>query len=185
MNYIRAQRQKHRISQENLAETCGLSLRTIQRVEAGHRVSYPSLRSLATKFEIDVDLLEQELYAMKNKSDEYRELPLWVRLAVGRGWFSATRGEYIKIETFFHIMGIFSVIMSFIVPEKQAPLIPFTIDDLCLIVGLSVVYMAYIYSMIIRLGDEYSAWEAVEATQPGGIFGLFKNKKLNGGRGQN
>jgi len=42
---IRKLREERGISQEQLAETTQLSLRTIQRVEAGHRVSYASLRA--------------------------------------------------------------------------------------------------------------------------------------------
>lgn len=41
------------LSQEQLAEATGLSLRTIQRVEAGHRISYASLRALAATLDIN------------------------------------------------------------------------------------------------------------------------------------
>ncbi|HTR01242.1 MAG TPA: helix-turn-helix transcriptional regulator, partial [Candidatus Acidoferrum sp.] len=80
---IRKLREARSISQEQLAEAARLSLRTIQRVEAGHRVSYASLRALAATFDINVDLLEQELYAMNTTKDEYIEKPLWVRLIFG------------------------------------------------------------------------------------------------------
>ena len=75
------------LSQERVAEMSGLSLRTIQRLEAGHRVSYASLRALAATFEIDVDLLERELYAVNNSTDDFVEIPRWVRLLDGRRWF--------------------------------------------------------------------------------------------------
>ncbi|PCJ43601.1 MAG: hypothetical protein COA71_01650 [SAR86 cluster bacterium] len=45
--YIKELRQKRHLSQEQLAEVSGLSLRTIQRVESGYRVSYASLRAFA------------------------------------------------------------------------------------------------------------------------------------------
>jgi len=48
------------LSQERIAEMSGLSVRTVQRLEAGHRVSYASLRALATAFKTDVDLLERD-----------------------------------------------------------------------------------------------------------------------------
>ena len=54
---FRSLRERKLLSQEQLAEKSGLSLRTIQRVEAGHRVRYASLRALAATFEMDVDLL--------------------------------------------------------------------------------------------------------------------------------
>jgi len=78
--YIRLLRQRKKISQERLADLCRVSLRTIQRVESGHRVSYATVRALATAFETDVDELERELYAMESTATEYREIPLWVRL---------------------------------------------------------------------------------------------------------
>ena len=49
---LRFLREQRRLSQERLAELSGLSLRTIQRLEAGHRVSYASLRALAATIEI-------------------------------------------------------------------------------------------------------------------------------------
>lgn len=79
---IRKLREDSGLSQERLAEATRLSLRTIQRAEAGHRVSYASLRALAATFDINVDLLERELYAMKTSKDEYIEKPLWVRLVL-------------------------------------------------------------------------------------------------------
>ncbi|WP_435785470.1 helix-turn-helix domain-containing protein [Cellvibrio sp.] len=84
---IRKHREDRGISQEQLAEAAGLSLRTIQRVEAGHRVSYASLRALAATFEINVDLLEQELYAMNNTKDDYIERPLCI---MGEAYSGAT-----------------------------------------------------------------------------------------------
>jgi transcriptional regulator with XRE-family HTH domain len=56
--FIKKIRQAKHLSQESLAELSGLSLRTIQRVESGHRVSYASLRSLAASFDINIDELE-------------------------------------------------------------------------------------------------------------------------------
>src|ERR1700730_6699851 len=58
---LRFMRQRQLLSQELLAETSGLRFKTIQRLEAGHRVSYASLRALAATLEIDVDSLEREL----------------------------------------------------------------------------------------------------------------------------
>jgi len=38
------------LSQERVADMSGLSLRTVQRLDAGDRVSYASLRALAAAF---------------------------------------------------------------------------------------------------------------------------------------
>ena len=40
-------------SQQQLADLCGLSVRTIQRLEKGQDASVESLKSLAAVFEID------------------------------------------------------------------------------------------------------------------------------------
>lgn len=45
---LRLLTEKRLVSQERPAEICGLSLRTIQRLEAGHRDSHASLRALAS-----------------------------------------------------------------------------------------------------------------------------------------
>lgn len=47
-------------SQQQLAEASGLSVRTIQRIEAGHPPSTESLKSLAAVFEVDHLTLGQE-----------------------------------------------------------------------------------------------------------------------------
>jgi len=64
----------------------GLSLRTVQRLDAGHRVSYASLRALAATFEIDVDQLERELYAVNKTTDDFVEVPRWVRILDDTRW---------------------------------------------------------------------------------------------------
>jgi transcriptional regulator with XRE-family HTH domain len=88
---FRSLRESRLFSQELLAEKSGLSLRTIQRVEAGHRVSYASLRALAATFEMDVDLLERELYAMKQSTDDFVEVPRWARLWINVHWYGGPR----------------------------------------------------------------------------------------------
>jgi transcriptional regulator with XRE-family HTH domain len=47
-------------SQEQLANLCNLSVRTIQRIERGHKPSLETLTSLAAVFEIDISDLKTE-----------------------------------------------------------------------------------------------------------------------------
>ena len=47
-------------SQEQLAELSGLSVRTIQRIEQGHKASAETLKSLASVFETDFSSLQAE-----------------------------------------------------------------------------------------------------------------------------
>ncbi|GAB5499876.1 MAG: hypothetical protein PsegKO_21870 [Pseudohongiellaceae bacterium] len=56
---IRSLRQHQGLSQEQLAEQAGVSLRTIQRTESGQRVGNASLRTLAAFFGVSVDTLKQ------------------------------------------------------------------------------------------------------------------------------
>jgi transcriptional regulator with XRE-family HTH domain len=70
MSFKSIRDQRH-LSQEKIADMSGLSLRTIQRLEAGHRVSYASLRALAVPLAMDVDLLERELYAVETSTDDF------------------------------------------------------------------------------------------------------------------
>lgn len=52
LNKIKLQREKHGLTQTELAERAGLSLRTIQRLEAGNTPKGYTLRSLATVLEV-------------------------------------------------------------------------------------------------------------------------------------
>ena len=110
---IKALRKQLHLSQEQLAEATKLSLRTIQRVESGHRVGFASLRALAKFFKMDVDQLEQELYSMDKIISEYKDYPLWLRLYIGSGWFSATRKEFQRIELFFVVSALLCALVWF------------------------------------------------------------------------
>ena len=171
--FIRELRLKKHFSQEQLAESCGLSLRTIQRVESGHRVSYASLRALADSFNLNVDELEKELYAMNNKVEDFMEIPLWIRVSMGRGWFSVSRREHQKIEIFFIISGILVCLLSGLMPEQPSFLFNIYVDDLILFAGIAQFFGAYWMSIKLRLGDKYSIWSKLESTQPKGIFRFF------------
>lgn len=51
--HVRELRLQRQWSQEQLAEACGLNLRTVQRLESSGRASNESLRALAAVFEVD------------------------------------------------------------------------------------------------------------------------------------
>lgn len=179
--FIKVQRQMRHLSQEQLAEKCRLSLRTIQRVESGHRVGYSSLRALALFFEMDIDELEQELYSMDKIITEYKDYPLWVRLIMGSGWFSATRRELQKVEIFFAVFAfsLFVVwVCSFIWDFGPGPL-PMIKDfgNFMGFAGVTQLFGAYLMSTTIRVGDKYDVWSKLESTQPGGLFGFFRKSK--------
>lgn len=75
---IRKLRLKRGWSQTQLAEMAGVTTRTIQRVEQGHKASLETYRALASVFEVDLSLLQPEDIEMDNdailKSDEQSAL---------------------------------------------------------------------------------------------------------------
>lgn len=161
---IKELRQKRLLSQEQLAELCGLSLRTIQRVESGHRIGFASLRALAAEFNVNVESLEQELYAMERISNEFKDLPLWLKLYIGSGWFSANREEFKKIELLFFILSVcflafwgLNSIFNFAPAPTEKVLI---FGSFCTLAG------AYNISVTIRTADKYDVWSRLEATLP-------------------
>jgi transcriptional regulator with XRE-family HTH domain len=161
---IRKLRQDRGISQEQLAEAAGLSLRTIQRIEAGHRVGYASLRALAATFDINVDLLEQELYAMNRSKDEYIEKPLWVRLilslpSLGR----LTRSDLIRHETSLVIYALFAYASSFFVTRVAFPFWDLTTIDALHLSAFSALFVAYVASITLRLREKFNTWVTTSA----------------------
>jgi transcriptional regulator with XRE-family HTH domain len=155
---FRSLRERKLLSQEQLAEQSGLSLRTIQRVEAGHRVSYASLRALAATFEMDVDLLERELYAMKQVTDEFIEVPRWARLWTNAHWYNGprpSRRQALMAEAFCIGGGIVFLIVSFLVPAGFAT----TLFG----VGAAFQFVCgYLMSVSVRISDTYKLWPATE-----------------------
>ena len=156
---IRKLREDRGISQEQLAEATQLSLRTIQRVEAGHRVSYASLRALAATFDINVDLLERELYAMNTTKNEYIEKPLWVRLMFGLPSLGRlNRSGLIRHEVSLIVYAIFAYMASFIVPRVEFSFWNLTTIDALHFSAFSALFVAYIASVTFRLRDKFKAW---------------------------
>lgn len=76
---VRKLRDKHNWSQEQLATVSGLSLRTIQRVEAGNNASIETLKSLAAVFEVDISKLTEEITVIDKNSASWKSEPWIVR----------------------------------------------------------------------------------------------------------
>lgn len=176
---IKKLRKQKLLSQEQLAEQTKLSLRTIQRVESGHRVGFASLRALAKFFDKDVDLLEQELYSMDNVINEYKDYPLWLRLYIGSGWFSATRKEFKRIEIFFLTCSFITGLVWFsgFFFEYPGTLFSIHVDELMGFCSFVLLFGAYNNAVSIRLGDKYDIWSKLEATQPKVMFWVVKRHK--------
>jgi transcriptional regulator with XRE-family HTH domain len=109
------------LSQERVAEMSGLSVRTVQRLDAGHRVSYASLRALAAAFKTDADLLEREFYAVNQPTGEFVEIPRWVRLLHDRLWFGGprlSRRDFLVIEAMCVVFAVIALAVAFLVPQN-------------------------------------------------------------------
>ncbi|SFM39299.1 2TM domain-containing protein [Halopseudomonas yangmingensis] len=61
-------RLRHGWSQQQLADASGLSVRTVQRIEAGQPASVETLKSLAAVFQVEFSTLDPE-QSMHNPSD--------------------------------------------------------------------------------------------------------------------
>lgn len=153
---IRKLREERRISQEQLAEAADLSLRTIQRVEAGHRISYASLRALATTFDINVDLLERELYAMNTTKDDYIEKPLWIRLILATPSLAKLdHSGLIKHEVILVAYAFFAFAVSFFIPRVETIHQNLTTTDLLHFSALAALFIAYLASITPRYRDKF------------------------------
>jgi transcriptional regulator with XRE-family HTH domain len=155
---FRSLRERKLLSQEQLAEQSGLSLRTIQRVEAGHRVSYASLRALAATFEMDVDVLERELYAMKQVTDEFIEVPRWARLWTNAHWYNGprpSRRQALGAEAYCMVQGLICLAVSFLVTPD------FMVKLFRVAAGYSF-DVGYLMSVSVRISHTYKLWPATE-----------------------
>jgi transcriptional regulator with XRE-family HTH domain len=163
---FRTLRERKLLSQEKLAEMSGLSLRTIQRAEAGHRVSYASLRALAVVFEMDVDLLERELYAVNQSTDDFVEIPRWVRLFRGasRGaWMGAkplSRRQGHVEEAICIGGGVVFLTTSFFVP-------PTPVATVLRVAAAFMLVCGYLSSVRTRIFDTYRLWPSAEISWSG------------------
>lgn len=150
---FRSMRERRLLSQERVAEMSGLSLRTVQRLEAGHRVSYASLRTLAVTFEMNVDLLERELYAMKQPTDEFVEIPRWARLlnAWPPGGPRPSRRDVQLVEAFCVGSAVIVFGVSFLVTTDMTAKVLRTGAAVGLLAG-------YLASVFVRILDAYKLW---------------------------
>ena len=150
------------LSQERVAEMSGLSVRTVQRLEAGHRVSYASLRALATAFKTDVDLLERELYAVNQSKDEFIEIPRWIRLLHDSLWFGGprwSRRDFLVIEALCLVFAVIAFAASYLVPEHaRAAAVRMS--------AIAPIACCYLVAVSIRIMDRYQLWPGSQNAPP-------------------
>ena len=71
------------LSQEQLARMSGLNVRTIQRIESGANASLESQKCLAAALNVDLDTLNQENIMIDKHSDNWKALPIFLKI-----WFA-------------------------------------------------------------------------------------------------
>jgi transcriptional regulator with XRE-family HTH domain len=153
-------REERNWSQEQLAESSGLSLRTIQRIEGSNTAGSDSMEALAAAFDIEVVALEREL-AMEKSSSEWKKRPAWVRgLFIGSGRIQMDRLQHKKVEvvaliagSVFFANGVLGAAGIFVPESKTVPLLVF---------GSIMFLGAYLMSVISRVGDHYGVWPWVD-----------------------
>ena len=156
---FRSWRERKLLSQERVSEMSGLSLRTVQRLEAGHRVSYASLRALAAAFQADVDALERELYAMDKPADDFVEMPRWARRLNDGFWsggLRASRRQVRWLEALLIGTGILLFAASFVVADDR-------LQEAFRIVGFLELLLGYYVSAASRAIDAYKLWPGPDA----------------------
>lgn len=142
------------LSQDQLAQMSGLNVRTIQRIESGHKASVESLKCLASVFEVDVSTLNQEKFMIDKNTDNWHKLPLWLRC-----WFSfnfldvrPARKVAKRIEIVSHGTGFLFCLLGFV-------------SEAALAGGLIMLATAYLFYLLTWQGDQYGVWyDAPETT---------------------
>ena len=135
------------LSQEQLAQMSGLNVRTIQRIESGHKASLESLKCLASVLEVDVSTLNQENFMIDKNSENWGKLPFWLKC-----WFflnfltmHPTRNLAKKIEAISHISGFLFCFLGFV-------------SEAALAGGLIMLSIAYLSHLLLWQGDKYGIW---------------------------
>ena len=106
---VKRLRERRNWSQEQLAQISGLSLRTVQRVEAGNRASLETLKALSSVLETDISILTEEIMVIDKNSEQWRAEPLPIRVLL---WGVNKRGrEWLVIEILMVLVGIASWIV--------------------------------------------------------------------------
>lgn len=135
------------LSQEQLAQMSGLNVRTIQRIESGHKASVESLKCLASVFEVDIPTLNQEKFMIDKKSPHWDTLPYWLR-----GWFvlnfldvHPSRKAGRRVELVSHATGFLFCLLGIV-------------SEPALLGGLLMLATAYLFHLLLWQGDKFGIW---------------------------
>lgn len=106
---VKRLRIKNGWSQDQLATFSGLSLRTIQRVEAGHPASMETINSLSSVFETDITKFAEEIDVIDKSLESWQNTPMWARMGV---WGIRKRKIAFRWEIACAIIGLIAFIAA-------------------------------------------------------------------------
>ncbi len=135
------------LSQEQLAQMSGLSVRTIQRIESGRSPSLESLKCLASVLEVNVSTLNQEKFMIDKKSDTWHKLPMLLKCLFALNFFSLrpSRSAARNVEMVSHLFGFSFCVLGLI-------------NEPALVGGIILLSNAYLFRLHTWLGDKYGVW---------------------------
>lgn len=144
LKQIRISRQ---LTQDQLAQMSGLNVRTIQRIESGHRASMESMKCIAAALDVSVEELQQETFAVQRESNNWKQLPFWLKC-----WFAFNllsvrpqRKVSVRIEKLSHACGFLFCVLGFV-------------SEAALAGGLILLANAYFFRLLLWQGDNYGIW---------------------------
>ena len=117
---------------------CGLSARTIQRIESGQSASFETLKSLASVFEVDVNILTEEITMIDKTTENWKSQPWWFR-------FSFLGMKTKKAQLFSELACLLLGLAAFIYWDNK-------------FAGACLIACSYITNWLIRYGDKQRIW---------------------------
>jgi transcriptional regulator with XRE-family HTH domain len=135
------------LSQEQLAQMSGLSVRTIQRIESGHSASLESLKCLASVLEVDISTMNQEKFMINRESDGWQKLPTILKWLFVLNFFSIrpSRRAAGNVEFISHAFGFVFCVLGLV-------------NEAALVGGIIMLSNAHFFRLHIWLGDKYGVW---------------------------
>ena len=135
------------LSQEQLAEMSGLSVRTIQRIESGRTPSVESLKCIAAALDVDIETLKQEKLTVDRHTDHWKSQPLWIK-----GWFllnylsvRPSRRATTRVIVVSHGSGFLFCALGLW-------------NEAALAGGLIMLLFAYLFGLLAWQGDRFGIW---------------------------
>lgn len=135
------------LSQEQLATMSGLNVRTIQRIESGHKASVESLKCLAAVLEVDVPTLNQEKFMIDKRSDNWQQLPVLIKWCFALNFLQLrpARQTGRRIALMSHVAGFAFCLLGLV-------------NRAALEGGLIMLANAYLFMLLNWQGDKYGLW---------------------------